>query len=126
LAPAELEAITRVKGQRHEGPAPRRLLFALPISTPPSCKRRDPGIGAGEAKCYEIGVQLLHGPPLLARLAGFGLEPTRQLLGKGVNLAWTFRRREPWLDRVRRQMLGHGVARHARQPRNLADRQLLP
>ena len=71
-------------------------------------------------------MQLLHGPPLLARLPGFGLEPTRQLLGKGVNLALTFRRREIWLDRVRRQMLGHGIARHARQPCNLADRQLLP
>ena len=65
LAPVELEGIARVKVQRHEGPAPRRLLFALPINTPPSCKRRNPGIGAGEAKRHEIGVQLLHRPPLL-------------------------------------------------------------
>ena len=46
--------------------------------------------------------------------------------GCWLNLALPLRRREFWLDRVRSQMLGHGVARHARQPRDLADRQLLP
>lgn len=38
------------------------------------------------AKRHEIGVQLLLGPSLLARLPGFGLEPTRQPLSKGIIL----------------------------------------
>lgn len=44
LAPVELEGVTGVKVQRHEGPAPRRLLFALPIGAPLSCKCCDLGI----------------------------------------------------------------------------------
>jgi hypothetical protein len=35
---------------------------------------------------------------LFARLSGFGLQPARQLLGKGIKLARPFRRRELWLD----------------------------
>jgi len=70
-------------------------------------------------------MQPLHGPPFLARLPDLGLQPTGQLLGKGVNLALSVRRRKFWLNRVRRQMLDHGIARHARQPCNLAYRQLL-
>ena len=71
-------------------------------------------------------MQLLCGPLLLARLPGLGLQPARQLISKGVNLAVPLRRREFWLDGVRRKMLGHRIAQHASQPRDLADRQLLP
>jgi hypothetical protein len=71
-------------------------------------------------------MQLLHSSPLLARLASLSLQPARQLLGKGIKLALPLRRREFGLDSVRSQMLGHGIARHSRQPRDLADRQLLP
>ena len=71
-------------------------------------------------------MQLLHGPPLLARLPGLCLQPASQLLGKGVKLALPVWRHEFWRDGVRRQMLGHGIPRHACQPRDLADRQLLP
>ena len=126
LAPVELEGIAGVKMQRNKSPAPRRLLLALPIRPPPTRKGRDTGIRAGEAKRHQIGVQLLHCAPLFARLPGLGLQPTRQLLGKGVNFALSFRRRELWLDRVRCQVLGHGIARHASQPCDLAYRQLLP
>ncbi len=126
LAPVELEGIAGRKMQRHKGPAPRRLLLTLAVRLPLSRKGCHAGIRAGEAKRHQIGVQLLHGPPLFARLPGLGLQPARQLLGKGVNLALSFRRREPWLNGVRCQMPGHGIPRHARQPCNLADRQLLP
>ena len=126
FAPVKLEGFARIKMQRHKGPAPRRLLFTLPIGPPPSCKRGHPSIGAGKAKSHEIGVQLLHCAPLFARLSSFGLQPTRQLLGKGIKLARPFRRREFCLDGVRRKMLGHCIPRHACQPRDLADRQLLP
>lgn len=126
FAPVKLEGFARIKMQRHKGPAPRRLLFTLPICPPRSRKSRHPGIGPGEAKRHEIGVQLLHCAPLFTRLSGFGLQPTRQLLGKGIKLARPFRRREFWLDGVRRQMFGHCIPRHACQPRDLADRQLLP
>ena len=44
LAPVKLEGIARVKMQRHKGPAPCRLLLALPIGAPPSRKCRHPGI----------------------------------------------------------------------------------
>ena len=125
LAPVELEGIAWIKMQRHKGPAPCRLLFALAICLPPSRKSRHPGIRTGEAKRHKIGMQLLHCAPLLARLPGFGLQPACKLLGKGIKLAVPLRRRKFWLDGVRRQMLGHGIPRHARQPRNLADRQLL-
>ena len=70
-------------------------------------------------------MQLLYGPPLLARLTSLDLQPTHQLLGKGVQLALPLRRREFWLDGVRRQMLGHGIPRHTCQTRDLADRQIL-
>jgi len=95
--------------QRHKGPTPRCLLFALPICSPPSRKSRHPGIGTGEAKHHEIGMQLLHCSLLLARLCGFGLQPACKLLRKGINLALSLWRREFWLDSVRRQMLGHGI-----------------
>ena len=44
FAPVKLEGIAGIKMQRHKGPAPRRLLFALPVGAPPSRKRRDTGI----------------------------------------------------------------------------------
>jgi hypothetical protein len=34
FAPVELEGLAGIKMQRHKGPAPRRLLFALPICFP--------------------------------------------------------------------------------------------
>lgn len=110
FAPVKLEGIAGVKMQRHKGPAPRSLLLALPIRLPPSRECRHPGIRTGEAKRHQIGMQPLHGPPLFARLAGLDLQPARQLLGKRINLALSVRRREFWLDRVRCQMLGHGIA----------------
>ena len=85
-----------------------------------------PGIRTGKAKRHQIGMQLLHGPLPLTRLPGLGLQPARQLISKGVNLALPLRRRKFWLDGVRRQMLGHRIMRHSGQPRDLADRQLLP
>ena len=81
--------------------------FSDPAHTRKSCH---PGIRAGEAKRHEIGMQLLDCAPLPARLPGFGLQPTRRLLGKAVNLALSFRHREFWLDGVRRQMPGHASA----------------
>jgi hypothetical protein len=54
-------------------------------------------------------VQLLYGPPFLARLASLGLQPVRQLLGKGIKLGLPLRRRKYWLDGVRRQMLRHSI-----------------
>ena len=44
LAPVELEGFAGVKMQRHKGPAPRRLLLAMPICFPPSRKSCHPGI----------------------------------------------------------------------------------
>src|SRR5690606_10277997 len=38
LAPVKLESIAGGKMQRHKGPPPRRLLFALTISLPPPRK----------------------------------------------------------------------------------------
>ena len=80
--------------QRRKGAAPRRQLFALPIGAPPSCKRRDPSICAGEPERHQIGMQLLYGPSLFARLASLGLLPSRQILGKRGKLALSVRRRE--------------------------------
>lgn len=42
LAPVELEGIAGIKIQRHESPARRRLLVALPIRPPPSGKGGNP------------------------------------------------------------------------------------
>jgi hypothetical protein len=55
-------------------------------------------------------MQLFHGPPFFARLPRFSLQPSRPLLCKGVKRALRIRRREFWLDGVRRQMLGHPSA----------------
>ncbi len=50
-------------------------------------------------------MQLRHGPLLLARLPGLGLQPASPLLSKGVNLAVPFRRRELRFNRPSLQML---------------------
>ena len=87
LAPVELEGLAGREDERHEGPAPRGLQFPMPIRPPLSCKGGDPVVGTGEAQGDKIGVQLLDGAALLARLAGLGLQPTRQLRGIRIELA---------------------------------------
>jgi hypothetical protein len=42
--------------QRHKGPAPRRLLLALPVCFPPSRKRCHPGIGTPPSACRRIAM----------------------------------------------------------------------
>ncbi len=69
LAPIELERLARLEHQRHECPAIRRLLRALPISSPSPHKGCDPLIRAVIAKLNQICVHLLGGAPVLARLA---------------------------------------------------------
>ena len=56
LAPIELERLSRTKGQRHKGAAPCCLLLTMPIGPPVAGKCRNPIIGAGEAKHYQIGM----------------------------------------------------------------------
>ena len=72
FAPVKLEGFVRITMQRHNGPAPCRLLFTLPICPPQSRKSRHPDIGPGKAKRHEIGVQPLASsslPKAMSRLS---------------------------------------------------------
>ena len=75
LAPVELERLARLEHKRHECPAIRRLLRALPVSFPGPHEGRDPLIRAVIAKLNQISVHLLGGAPVLARLALLGHQP---------------------------------------------------
>jgi hypothetical protein len=125
LAPVELERLTGAESERNECAAPRGLLLALPIGFPPSREGRHTVVGTGEAKRHQIGMHLLQRLPLLAWLAGIGLQPARKLLGKRIKLARPFRRRELGLDRIGLQILLDGVARQPGAALDLSDRQTL-
>lgn len=66
LAPVELERFARAERQQNECPAPRGLLLALAICPPIPGKGRNPTVGPREAERHQIGMQMLHCPPLLA------------------------------------------------------------
>lgn len=105
VAPVELEGLARTEGQGDKGPPSCRLLLTLTVRAPVPRKGGHAVVGSGEAELDQIGVHLLQRSSLLARLADLRLQPAGQLPREGVKLAWTFRRRKLWLDRVRRQML---------------------
>ena len=126
LAPVELEGLPGLEGQRHEGAASGGLLFALAVGLPLPRKGRDPVIGALVAEGDQIGVDLLQGPPLLARLARLRPQPGRQLVGEGIQLARPLRNLERRLDRPRPQVLADRVPRQTRPPRDLPDRKADP
>ena len=89
LAPVELEGFAWGKRQGNEG-APTGGLggFMLPLS-PVTGKGGDPIVRSFVTQRDEIGMDLPQVATLLTPLAGFGLEPDRQLVGKGIQLAGT-------------------------------------
>lgn len=122
FAPVELECLAGAESQRNEGATPRSLLLSVPIGPPLSRKGSNTVVGPVETKCHQIGMHLLQRLTLFAGLPGIGLQPARQLLGKGIKLARPLGRREMRLDRIGGQMFGHGIARQARATGNLPDR----
>ena len=76
LAPVELERLARPKRQGHEGAAACRLLLALLTEAPRTGKRRNAIVGPRVAEGDEIGMELLQGSALLARLGRLGLQPS--------------------------------------------------
>ncbi len=62
--------------------------FMLHLS-PVTCKGGDPVVRSFVAQRDEIGMDLPQVATLLTPLAGFRLEPDRQLVGKGIQLAGT-------------------------------------
>lgn len=68
---------------------------------------------------------LLQCSSVLARLAGLGLQPGRQLVGKRIKLARSFRRRECRFGYTSAQILDDRVPRQPGAPAGLADRLLL-
>jgi hypothetical protein len=64
--------------------------------------------------------------PLLARLPGLRLQPTRQLGRKRIKFAGPIRNAERRLNSPRSQIFTKGVARQLRPPRDLPDGQMLP
>src|SRR5690606_31183348 len=125
FTPVELERLSGPEGQRNKGATTRGLLVALPIATPVARKGRNPVVGPAEAKRHQLRMHLLQRPPLLARLPGLGLQPARQLLGKGIKLARPLRRRKMWLDRLCVQILLDRIPRQPRAARNLPARPAL-
>jgi len=100
LGPVELEGLARLKGQRHERSATRRLALPVPIGLPFASKGRDPAIGTIVAEAQQIGMKLLHRALLFAGLVGLGLQPGREPVGKRIKLTWSIRHLELWLDAI--------------------------
>ncbi len=123
LAPIKLKCLPRTKSQGDESAAPRRLLLSLPIRSPISGKSRNPTVGPREPEGHKIGMQLLQRPALLARLAGLGLKPASELLGKRIKLVRAIRNGELRLDRARIQMLLDSITRQPGSSCDLSDRQ---
>ena len=82
-------------------PRPLVCCFALPLGLPGPHEGRHAAIRTVIAQHHKIGVHLLGRAPLLARLAGLDPQPTRQLLGKRVQLARPIGNLEPGLHRLR-------------------------
>jgi hypothetical protein len=126
LAPVELEGLPGLEHERHEDAASGGLLFALARGLPRPCKGRDPVVGALVAERDQISVKLLQGPPLLAGLARLSLQPGRQLVREGIELAGPFRNLERRLHRPSSQVLADRVPRQPRPPRYLPDGKPIP
>jgi len=125
LAPVELEGFAGAERERDEGAAPGGLLGLVAACDPRPCERSHAVVGAFEAEHDEVGVHLLQRSALLARLARLALEPARELLGIGVELARADALGVPRLDRLGTKVLLDGVARQAGASGYLADGQLL-
>jgi hypothetical protein len=126
LAPVELERFARLECQRHEDAAANSLLFSLSISFPVADKGGHAAIGAVETESHQIGMQLLDRAFLLARLARFRLQPSRQFVGQSIQLARSLGNFELRFDRARAQIFPDRVSRQACPSRNLSDRKLVP
>ena len=139
LAPVKLERLASLKDQRHKGSVPRRLLLLLSIRPPYAGKGSNPAVGPGVAQLHQVIMQLLRGPPLLARLPGLGLQPARQFCREGIKLARSLRNAELRLNCARPQILANASAiglepmasngfdaRQLRPPRDLPNGQMLP
>jgi len=122
LAPVELERFARMEHQRHEDTAPAGLGITLSVGLPAARKGCNTAIGTIEAQGDEIGVHLLHRAPLLARATSLDPQPTRQLLGKRVQLARLVGLLESGLNRTAAKVLADRVARQFRASLNLPDR----
>jgi hypothetical protein len=111
LAPVELKGLARLEHKGHEDATASGVLHTLPVRLPLSDERGHTPVRTLVAEDDEIGVQLLHGALLLAGLAGFDLEPVRQLVGKPVQLARPLRDLELRLHRAGAQVFADGVPR---------------
>ena len=94
----------------NEGAAPRGLLLMLPVGPPFPGECRNPVVRPRKAERRQIGMQLLQGSTLLARLRRLRLQPGRQLLRKRVELTWPVRSIELRLEDLSLQKLLHGIA----------------
>ncbi len=125
LAPIELEGLAGLEDQGHEGAAPGGLLVLLALERPVPRERGHAVVGAVEAQLHELGMHLLQRAPLLAILAGLGLEPLGQLLGKRIEPAAALSLGVRRFLVAAAQVLPDGVARQASSFGYLADGQLL-
>jgi hypothetical protein len=98
---------------------PGGLLFTLPIGPPFPVKGGHAVVRPRKAKRRQIGMHLLQGSKLLARLRGLRLQPSRKLLRKRVKLAWAIRCVELRLDDLSLQILLHCFARQKCPQRDL-------
>lgn len=126
LAPVELEGLAGLDHERHEGAASGGLLLALAIGFPLPRKGRDPSVGALVAEGDKSSVELLEGPPLLARPARLRLQLGRQPVSEGIELARPFRSPEHRFHRPSPRLLADRVPRQPRPPHNLPNGKPVP
>ena len=121
LAPIELEGFSRLKSQRHENAPSCGLLRDLPLGLPLSHDGGHTTVGTVVAQGYEVGVQLLDGTILFARLASLTLRPVHEPFCKQIELAWPIGDFELRLHALGPKMFTDGVPRQTGAPRNRAD-----
>jgi len=125
LAPVELKRFALSEKQRDERTFAGCLRLLQLLLAPATCEGGHAVVGSGEAECTQIGVDLLEGASLLARLVGFRLEPTRQLGGIAVELAGTLPRGIGRHRDIGAQVTPDGVAGDTKAPGDLAKRDLV-
>ena len=123
FAPVELERFAWREHQRDIGtPAGPVGGFALALA-PGAGKSRHPVVRTGIAQLDQVLVQLLEAAPAFTVAARLALQPGRQCLGEGVQLADPFARWVLGFHHVAVQVLANGMPGQAGPPGNLPNRQ---
>jgi hypothetical protein len=115
-----------MKSQRHENAPPGGLLRDLLLGLSLPHEGGHTTVETVVAKGCEVGVQLLDGALVFARLAGLDPQPVCEFVGKRIELArpiWDFELR---LDSLGPKIFADRIPRQTGAPRNRPNGNLIP